>query len=324
MRSIFFLLLISSTSVFAQKRVRLETPYNSFINSPTVLWAINANDTLRFSNPNLSALLVQKMYKGEIKTASIWDNDSKEENELVYKTIAENDALLNGDIQIIPAFDSSGNKIETKVITPDTISALIKLHQKFYIENNKLLSYISCASPIKTITTAHGLVLGNTQIFSTAFNSDYKTNSTPKDKVFSLGTTKRTFFIDSMYIYENCKETLGRNLIETLWPSIEKDKIALYSLPENKKTTFEYFNKNYLQNIESLEVPIYDENGNNKGTKRIENESKPNIINKIIITQEWFYNDTKNIVFCKIPSAILSIQKLDMGNTSYREIKIVF
>jgi hypothetical protein len=326
MKIIVLLFILLSSVATAQKRIRVETPFNTFIKSPTILWAINANDTLRFANLNLSALLVQKMYKGEIKTAWTFGNDSKEENNLMYRTIAENDMMLNGAIHVVPMYDREGSLIATKTVKNklDSISSLIEINQKIYIENDKLHSYISYVSPIKTIITAQGLNLGDAAIFSAAFNYEYNTNDSPNDKVILLGNSRRVFEMDSISKFENCKEILGKNLIESLLPSIENNKISLYSYPENKKVNFEFINSNYLNKKESHEIPVFDSTGYQTGTIHAVNEFKPNVFNKITITQEWYYNETKNIVFCKIPSAILSIPKLNEADTTAHEIKIVF
>ena len=116
----------------------------------------------------------------------------------------------------------------------------------------------------------------------------------------------------------------GHNIIETLWPYIENNKIVLYSVPENKKITLHEINKENLLNLQTVNVPIYDSVGNLSGTKLIVTEIISTIFDRIIITQEWYYNETKNIVFCKIPDAILSIPKLNMEDTATHEIKIVF
>jgi hypothetical protein len=328
MRSVFLLFVLFTNTATAQKRERVETPFNSFIHFPSVLWAINANDTIRFEKPNLSELLVQRLLKGEIKIAYIFDkdNDTEAEKNLEFKTKAEYTWFLDSNIIEVQMNDPYGNVYAPKKIktAPDPILPLIELYQKIYIENDKLLSYISYVSPVKKLITPQGLDLGNLEIFSTAFNTEYKTDSSLMDTVILLGTSSRIFYMDSTNKYENCKETLGRNLIETLWPSIEKDKIEIYSYPENKKISYEMMNERYILNKEYFITPLCDSLGFQTGTLYTINEAKPNVINKITITQQWYYNETKNIVFCKIPSAILSIPKLNDADNTVHEIKIVF
>ena len=329
MRALLFALIIFSKITFAQNTTRVETPFNSFIKSPNVLWAINANDTIRFEKPNLAALLVKKMYAGEIKTTESLTNDSKQENNLNYKNIEENDRVLGGDTIEIRFHDPYGNVYEPikKRNDPDTITGLIEISQKLFIENDKLLSYISYVTPFKRFITPEGVDLGDAAIFSAAFNLNYEANGNSNDKVISLGTTTRTFYMDSMNNYESCKTTLGRNLIESLWPSIENNKIELYSYPENKKLQFKEMNEKYSLNEEQVEVPVFDNNRLKIQTIKAVNESKSNIVDKITITQNWFYNDTKNIVFCKISSAIISFKNINDNTTTNKvsgQIKLVF
>ena len=332
MRVLLFALIIFSKITFAQNTTRVETPFNSFIKSPNVLWAINANDTIRFEKPNLAAFLVKKMYAGKIKTAdSYFENDSKDENNLRYISISECNEIINGNHgeDDMPIFDSLGNIIQIKKRKNkfDSISPLIKLNQKIYIENNKLLSYISYVSPMKRFITPQGLDLGDGPLFATAINKQYDATSSSNDKVISLGNTTRTFYMDSINNYESCKTTLGRNLIESLWPSIENNKIELYSYPENKKLQFKEMNEKYSLNEEQVEVPVFDNNGLKIQTIKAVNESKSNIVDKITITQNWFYNDTKNIVFCKISSAIISFKNINDNTTTNKvsgQIKLVF
>jgi hypothetical protein len=327
MRIVFLFLLIFTTKIFAQNYTRVETPFNSFIKSPTVLWSINADDTIRFGKPKLADLLVKKIRQGKIKASGYIEEDSKEENNIRYLSIDEIGGLVYGTELTHPIWGPDGNIAPESIKRrppPDTLISKIYLRQKFFIKYNKLQSYISYVFPMKTFITSQGINLGDGQLFAVAFNKKYDASTSSKDKVISLGVTNKVIYVDSVEKDNKLKETFGRNLIETLWPAMEGNKITLYTTDKNKRTTIKQIDKENLLNLQSVSVPVHDNNGEALSPRIIMTEITPSLFNKITITQQWYYNETKNIVFCKIPNAILSIPKFNEADNATHEIKIVF
>ena len=79
-----FLLTILSVITFytskSQDYYERERPqmFDTFTSRLSIAWAANADDTLRFNNPNLSEILINRMEKKEIKTAYPIYNDKIE------------------------------------------------------------------------------------------------------------------------------------------------------------------------------------------------------------------------------------------------------
>ncbi len=329
MRALLLFFLVQTSSVLAQNYFPIKkTQLNKFVEESSIEWAIYKNDTLRTDSPDLRDILLRKMINKKIEIFEpIYINGTDDDNKIIYTKPELIYDHLNHGGNI--GYDRLGNKIfykATELI--ELINYLPKgvnnLYQILYIKNRKLLAYISHASPLFDITSPQGTHFGRIEYFSTAINIKPFSSNSSKDKIIFLKKTTTEFYVDSIKKENKLKEMFGHNIIETLWPYIENNKIVLYSVPENKKITLHEINKENLLNLQTVNVPIYDSVGNLSGTKLIVTEIISTIFDRIIITQEWYYNETKNIVFCKIPDAILSIPKLNMEDTATHEIKIVF
>ncbi len=304
-------LLFFSPQLFAQQDIRVQTPFNSFIKQPNISWAIKANDTLLCTKPDLKTLLIAKMKAKKILTSAYISDDSKEEINIKYSSVAANIELLEGTETYLPVFDSLGNinhneqKITKNKLT-DNAPGLLYTHQKIYVQNATLLSYVSYVAPLKKIITSQGLNLGTAEIFATAFNKKFNYVASPKDKIIFLTKTEKVFFVDSVKKEDTYKETFGKNLVETLWPFVLNGTIKAYSATTDKVLTIKDINASLLGE-ESIEVPVFDSLGNPKSKKISSNDFpiSPTRFTKVVINQTWYYNDTRNIVFNKVPNIIL-------------------
>ncbi|MFN0081862.1 MAG: hypothetical protein ACKVOM_05040, partial [Ferruginibacter sp.] len=75
-------------------------------------------------------------------------------------------------------------------------------------------------------------------------------------------------------------------------------------------------------NLATVSVPVYDSVGNLFGNRLISEEINAGSFDKISITQQWYYNDTKNIVYCLIPEAYLFLKKADKVSST-KDVKPV-
>ena len=306
MKYSLLLLLFVSTKIIAQNEPRIETPFNSFTKLPSVEWAISANDTLICLQPNIRTELINKMKANKILSKfNVWD-DSKEELDVTQSKLSEICKMLNGYDFELPIYNETGNVIQVKKreIEKDIADGLLKIHQKLYIENGKLNSYISYVSPIKKVVSAQGVYLGNSEVFATAFNKKYNYSPSPKDKIIFLTKTERELFVDSIKKENKNRETFGRNMVETLWPYVLANKLKVYSVATGKLLNVKEINSEFIGNP-SIIVPMYDSVGNVTSKKIDKYPLMPSIFTKVIINQMWYYNDTKNIFFNKIPHIIL-------------------
>src|ERR1700749_4732307 len=130
---------------------------------------------------------------------------------------------LGNEMKMPPAYDKS---IPQNLFDSNSYN-LVEANQLFYIEQGKLYSYIPFVSPKMSINTSTGIFLGLSNYFSTSFNYSYNYKPKHKNKLVSLGQTKRLVLQDSMYVSGKLKELYGRDLIKTLWPYIMNEKLKL-------------------------------------------------------------------------------------------------
>jgi hypothetical protein len=307
----------------------LKTNLNKFILDKDIEWAIYKNDSLITGKPNLKSILIQKAISNKIKAFRYSEQGTSQENNLEYYSKADAQNLNYSQDLSQPQYREDGKyEIDKprKLNLTEPIGQ-VNVTQILYTKNGKLFSDINRVSPLFNLVTAQGLELGKAELFSTALNTKQTNFNSKTDKIIYLTTTTKDLYVDSVKKEDKLKETFGNNLIETLWPYIETNKIKIHLLPYNKQTTLKAINTNNLLNLQSINVPLYDSLGDHTGSKNIFEHLTPNIFDKITITQVWYYNDTKNIVFCKIPSAILTVKKYpnnDFMNNTVRQIKLVF
>jgi hypothetical protein len=330
MRGLLLFFLIQSAGVFAQDYDRgQKTDLNKFVLEKDIEWAIYKNDSLFTDEPDLRKMLIDKAIAKKIKIFYPRLEGSNSENKIEFIDTSDYEFIEYGYGGCeLPVFDENGNitsplKAKAKIDFTE-LEGQLGLSQILYSKNGILYSHINRISPIINILTAQGVSFGKANHFSTALNTKLKNFNSKSDKIIFLKKSTTEFYVDSLKKENKLKEMFGRNIIETLWPYIENNKIALYCVPENKKTTLTEINSENLLNLQTVNIPMYDSIGNLSGTKQIVNEAIPTIFDRIRITQEWYYNETKNIVFCKIPDAILSIPKLNNEDKTTHEIKIVF
>ena len=282
--------------------------FNSFTKLATVEWAVRANDTLVCLKPNIRTDLINKTKAKKILSKlDVWD-DSNEELIITPSSIENILVRLYGNHYDMdfPTYDSLGNEVKVlkKHIVKDNADGFINIHQKFYIENGKLKSYVSYVSPTKKLVTPQGIDLGTSETFNTAFNKKYNYSPSPKDKIIFLKKTQRELYVDSIKKEDKYKETFGRNMVETLWPYVLANKLKVYAVPTGKLLNAKDINSALIGNP-TVEVPVYDMEGNVTSKKIEKYVLSPTIFKKVIINQTWYYNDTKNIFSNKIPEIIL-------------------
>jgi hypothetical protein len=329
MRVLLLLFLLQSSGVFAQNYYPIQkTQLNKFVEDRDIEWAIYKNDSLFTDKPDLRDILIKKAIKNRIKVIFPMDEGSSVENKITYFTSKECSDLIYDRSLVLPAYSEGASiklmtKVKEKIDLTEPVGEL-RLSQILYVRNGIIYSNVNRVSPKLTIYSAGGLYFGKADLFSTGLNNKLTNFNSKSDKIIFLKKTTTELYVDSIKKENKLKEMYGHNIIETLWPYIENNKIALYSVPENKKITLTEINSENLLNLQTVNIPMYDSVGNLSGTKRIITETIPTIFDRIRITQEWYYNETKNIVFCKIPDAILSTPKLNKEDNATHEIKIVF
>ncbi|MFT3907908.1 MAG: hypothetical protein QM737_00660 [Ferruginibacter sp.] len=327
---IILLLLFNFKEAFAQQPINhIPTQFDKFIEQPEIDWAVYMSDTIRFPEINLNEFLRTKLDNDQIK-AAIWTySRSARANDIIY---ADRKTIKRCYLCSLPAFSDSFN-FTTYHENVDTSSCrkfdslvynLISLTEIIYIEKGKLKSYIPWIAPKTSVYTGLGLFLGIGDYFSTAFNFVYNFQPTRDDKIIYLGKTTRQVFIDSFQSKDRLKEIYGRNLAEALWTYALDDKLNIFSVKTNKKLTPDQLDRNFLAD-DPVMFPILDTLGNTIGLEAKAFGSVLEYIKKVEIVQQWYYDETSNIVYNRIPEIILFSLTDWYDNSEVKPlIKIVF
>ncbi len=260
-------------------------------------------DSIHFQPTNLSELLRTRFEKGEIKASLPITIASDLQNKPLFYSKDELDGRMFNPHPML--FDSVGNSMPApKNIVPvnlfDSFSYnAVDIFQLFYIEKGVLKSYVPFVSPKMSVTTSSGIFLGCSNYFSTGFNYSAHYKPRQSSKVIFISQTKKMILQDSMYWSGKLKELYGRNLIRTLWPYIMNKKLDIISPGSNSKLAIEDIIKDIALN-DPARNPSYDEmllmNIINPYTEKL----TQSYITSLEVVQDWYYDQTKNIVFNKV------------------------
>lgn len=327
-----FLPLFFSTCSFAQYyQATVPTKFDAFINSPSVEWASYRFDTLRCSNINLAEILRHRFEKNEIKASLPISHSTPEANHLKYSTRkAINNRILQPfvSMQIDSSGNTSQNAIEAKIkdLIDNHTYNIIEPTQILYIEKGKLQSYIPWVAPKISVITSSGVYLGFADYFNTSFNYKYNFKPSPKDIILFLCQTNRMIKTDSVNKADRLKELYGRNLVETLWPYIISGKLDIYSIQPFKKRSPAELN-NYMFTNDKIPTPVYDSANSTVLSGDYITPLSPLIFIQVEVAQNWYYDQTANIVYNNIPYIILYCKRLEPGypeKLTKPVLKIVF
>lgn len=320
--------LLFSSAGFAQDIETRETQFNRFVKRPDIEWAMFRYDSISLDNSDFNQLLINRMKKKEIKTAEWMWGGSKEEQKIIYRTVERNKEISSAIELVLPVYDTSGNISLSDLSTRSeerTPINILNVYEIFFIKSGRLNAYTTYTAPVFLIITGSNDTLGRAEFFVTAINKNPFFKSAAKDRVTYLGQTRRAVLVDSVPPADRLKELYGRNLIKALWPTILSPKTEKILMSTGKKITAKE-----LQGGEwtgnAVSVPQYDSVGNISDTRKIYPEINAAVFKKAEITQTWFYNRTKNIVFSKIPDIILFTNISDKNGvaTLTPAVKIVF
>jgi len=307
LKTLTALLFFLSTAAMAQyRRQPTPTQFDTFINNSKIEWAAYANDTVRFKK--LNNLLVERLAKKQIKASLPVYNGLADVNHIVYlpeRTI--NDKILYPP-NSIPIYDSAGDPAGYKIVLRpyqiDTAAFTVTdITEILYIENGVVKSYIPWVSPrVIPVSTSIGVFLGYTDYFSTCFSFNANVLPVKKNKTIFLSQTKRNLKLDTVETESRLKETYGRNMLETLWPYVMQHKYRIFSFEKDTFIRPEQIKE--LTNGEKVMVPVYDASGNITG-RIADTDMYPGCFINAAIVQDWYYDETRNIVLNKVREIIL-------------------
>ncbi len=303
------LLLLSNASFAQLPTQQIVTRFDKFINKPEIEWAAYINDTIRFESLSLNRILLTRLAKEEIKASMPVGSGSAEADQIKYSKKKDID-LIKFPVNEIAIFDSKGNIVRTEhsVQKIDTASfTLTDATQILFIENGQLKTYTPWVATMLPVITSTGVYLGDGEYFSTCFNFNYNYQADKKNKILFLSQSKRKIRLDSFDIRSKLKELYGRNVIQTLWPYILKNKFEIFDCTKNRNIKAKELDADLING--KIQVPLYDSIGNMVGTKFLQQALSPDGFTSLELIQDWYYDQTKNIVFNTVRELYLYAKK---------------
>ena len=320
-------LLLSNISLAQLPTQQRATQFDKFINKPKIEWAAYASDTFNFNNGQLNVLLLKRFTANKIKASLPVESRTNQTNKINYKPIdsVNNIILYQPDDYVM---DAEGNTILKKNPLQKIDSATFKITettQILYIEDGTLKSYIPFVTPTLPVFMSTGTYIGERFYFTSCYNYKYKYKSRKKNKLIFLQQTSKRIKLGTADTNNELKTLYGKNMLETLWPSVMENRFAVFTIDSNKQIDPKDI-ESRLGFMQPLILPLYDSTGTIYEFKVLGTAFNTNQFTQALLLQYWYYDETKNIVFNKIKEMILYISK--RNNNGLEEpvpvIKLVF
>ncbi len=316
-------LFISQISL-SQKNYKT-VQFDKFVTQRGIEWAADASDTFNFSKSGINTSLLKRLKNNEIKASVAEVSRKNRPYSIQYSSFEDIFSYFyfpHGNT----IYDSLGNVVEQdkKIPEVDTLEfKYTEITQILYVENGVLKSYVPMVTPTLSLYLTTGKYIGETFYFTTAFNLKYNYKPSKRDKILFLQeTTKGLKFPDAE---NNLKEMFGNNLIQTLWPHVLSGKIELYNAATNKKANPAELNTtlHYQQQVLS---PIYDSINAIIKFETVVKSANPKDFSHALMVQDWYYNESENIVFNRIKELYLYANKAtqEADAQSLPVLKLVF
>ena len=325
-------IIVTLLSIFIVKiafaQDRWPTYFDRFTNDANIEWAAWRVDTVHFTHVNLSEILRKRYNANEIKVCMPGWMSSYNPRYMHYASKCE--IKLGSHCHAkMPIIDSLGNIVaKTKeeqeeddefipesYVNDSLVYNVFDIPQLFYIENHKLKIYVPYVTTQRILATSQGVVLGPIYHFTSSFNFKRKNTNSPKDKIIFLQETTKKIKVDSMFIGFGdyyVKQSYERTIVGTLWPLIYFEKPNIISMATNKKLSMKELNR-ILNHGDTMQTAFTDTISTSPPETFYESELSPATFKEIQIYQKWYYNETKNIVFCSIPYVILYASRFKNG-----------
>ncbi len=299
-KNLIILLLLLSNISFAQNGPR-PTQFDKFVNKPNIQWAAYASDTFNFTKADLNNLLLNRIEKNEIKASLPVESRTSGADQIKYSKLDSINNAFYGD-NVDYMMDSMGNEVSIKKPIPKKDTSNFKITevtQILYIENGTLKSYIPFVTPMLPVYMSTGNYIGESFYFTTGFNYKYNYKHRKKNKLISLGQTKKMLRLNPPQPTDKLKEMYGCNLFETLRPYILENKIEVYTVDGKHKLNPQEIDI-AAGNTQPMPIPVYDSTA--KVSKYIVGEGSTvyGQFTDVQLVQDWYYDRKKNMVFSSI------------------------
>ena len=306
-------LLLAGISCIAQFPVQTKMPtqFDKFILKNKIAWAAYISDTVRFTENNLNLILRTRFEKNGIRVSLPVIPRTDASNKISYATKATVLAALPPDVY----FD-------------ELAANLVDVVEILFIKKNKLRSYVAWVNPKYSVITPGGTRLGYADYFSSCFNYKHDGSpSSPRKNLF-LGQTKRRILIDSFPAGQQLKSLFGKNLVESLWPSVTNGKVAVFTIEKNQQLSQPEIDTSFVFEKVAIPTPVYDSTGNLSAKNFLYAQKiSPDVFKEVVIVQNWYYDQKKNMLYSLVPEIILyakSDKYDDQQMGSKPALKIIF
>lgn len=215
----------------------------------------------------------------------------------------------------IKVIDSAGTETATVIDATDPLldsryfdeqtNDMLEVPQIVYVESGRVKSYVPFFSAKYAVFTSWGQKLGVSNAFNTGFNTDMDISIRAERKSAIVGHTSTTIRLDTLDSNKPLKQLYGQNLLQALWPHLRDKRYDIYRMDSMLLTPF---NKLHKGLISQLSVPVYDADGGIQGHTKFAMETLPLLatdFNEMQLTQTWYYNEQKNILFSRITELVL-------------------
>lgn len=313
-----FLIILSNYSFAQIIGERSPTKFDKFIKHKKIQWAAYANDTLHFDKYNLTGELIKGFENKKIKFSLPICRDSLiAGKKIIY--ISKKDFEQRS---YAPGLFDELHNIQRPTNRVDSNSYLMNVEEILYVENAKLNAYILWVSPKISVYTSNDRFLGTSEYFSSSINYNYKFRSSKRDKVIFITTTKRKFLLDDFSRADRLKELYGISMLDAIWKDLMNDKNEFTNLRNGEKVPLNTLVQYSYGN--SITIPLYDSVGHVTGRQSYSEPISPSLFPQIEVTQNWFYNSTKNIITNNISDITLFIKSQDDLAKLIPVLKITF
>lgn len=323
-KKLTFIFLLIGQIVTAQI-IHQPSQFDKFINDKKIEWAAYSSDSFYFNKSRLNDLLVKRFAVNKIKASLPIIARSAEINSFQYLLKDSIDKLiLTEGHKVIPLYDSNGNVVKANIFQKNnnaSVYNITEVTQILFVEKGILKSYIPFVTPTLPLFLSSGKYLGESYYFNTAYNFKHNYKQRKRHKVIFLEQISKPVKLKPADGESNLKELYGKNLIETLWPYIMQNKIDLFSKDGKKlMATADLNNTSGISDI--IIVPLYDSVNAVYTYKSEYSKLTPTAFTHAVLVQDWYYNQTKNIVFNKIKEMYLYVD--DDSKTALPVLKLVF
>ncbi len=311
-KKLTIILLFTSQFSLAQNKPQ-PTLFDKFVKNSKIEWAAYASDTFNFSTAGLNLLLLKRFGKKEIKASLPVESRTINADQIKYTVLDSiHNAFYGNDTD--PLMDSLGNVVIKKIPIPQKDSSnfkLTELTQILYVEKGLLKSYIPFVTPTLPVFTSSGMYIGESFYFTSCYNFKYNSKASKESKLIFLKQTKKMIRLDPTENTDQLKSMYGKNLLETIWPYIEQNKIEAFVIDSNTKLTPGELN-NYLSADQWQPIPIYDSVGNITKFSLVRSSGSGTVkFTEAALLQDWYYDAKKNKVFSYITELLLYVNKPD-------------